>query len=103
MEKLATEQLGRKVTVGAVDFKPWTLELTCPTWRSPTSRATQAQFQFKRLYVNAELESCCAWPRWSTPWHWTRPRCGWPGWADGKYDMDDIVARFDKPASGQAV
>lgn len=28
LEKLATEQLGRKLTLGAVDFKPWSLELT---------------------------------------------------------------------------
>ncbi|HQS30710.1 hypothetical protein, partial [Polaromonas sp.] len=28
LQKIATEKLGRTVTVGAVDFKPWSLELT---------------------------------------------------------------------------
>ena len=28
IEKIASEKLGRQVTVGAVDFKPWSLELT---------------------------------------------------------------------------
>ena len=27
-EKIATEKLGRAVHIGAVDFKPWSLELT---------------------------------------------------------------------------
>lgn len=27
-EKIASEKLGRRVTVGQVDFKPWSLELT---------------------------------------------------------------------------
>ena len=28
LERLASEQLGRTVTVGSLDFKPWSLELT---------------------------------------------------------------------------
>jgi hypothetical protein len=28
LEKIASEKLGRQVTVGEVDFKPWSLELT---------------------------------------------------------------------------
>src|SRR6186713_1428855 len=28
IEKTASEKLGRQVTVGTVDFKPWSLELT---------------------------------------------------------------------------
>lgn len=27
IEKVASEKLGRQVTIGAVDFKPWSLEL----------------------------------------------------------------------------
>ena len=57
LEKHATEQLGRKVTVGAVDFRPWTLELTLSDLAIANQAGSQAQFEFKRLYVNAELES----------------------------------------------
>ena len=28
VDKITSEQLGRAVTIGEVDFKPWTLELT---------------------------------------------------------------------------
>jgi hypothetical protein len=28
LEKIGSEKLGRQLTVGAVDFKPWSLELT---------------------------------------------------------------------------
>lgn len=28
LQKIGSEQLGRQVSVGAVDFKPWSLELT---------------------------------------------------------------------------
>lgn len=35
LEKIASEKLGRRVTVGQVDFKPWALELTLKDLASP--------------------------------------------------------------------
>lgn len=37
LEKIASEKLGRRVTVGQVDFKPWALELTLKDLASPKS------------------------------------------------------------------
>ena len=35
VQKIASEKLGRPVTIGAIIFKPWSLELTSVTWPSP--------------------------------------------------------------------
>ena len=57
LEKAASEQLGRKVTVGLIDFKPWTLELEINDLAIASQAGNSAQFKLKRLYVNAEMES----------------------------------------------
>ncbi|RZL44695.1 MAG: hypothetical protein EOP74_02705, partial [Variovorax sp.] len=36
IQKIASEKLGRQVTVGKIDFKPWTLELTLNDLRIAT-------------------------------------------------------------------
>ena len=78
LEKIGSEKLGRQLTVGAVDFKPWSLELTIhdlviakarPTGFSgaagsqtaasgsaslpvqPPSSQTSSLLKIKRLYV----------------------------------------------------
>ncbi len=99
IEKVATEQLGRKVTVGAVDFKPWTLELTVSDLAIARQSGAQAQFQFKRLYVNAELESLLRLAPVVDAVALDAPVLRLARLGDGTYDIDDIVARFDKPAS----
>ena len=53
----ASAELGRTLTVGDIDFKPWSLELTVRDLRVATQDGSATQFGFKRLYVNAELES----------------------------------------------
>ena len=57
VEQHATAALGRQVTVGAVSFKPWTLELEVRDLRMATADGTQTQFSVDRLYADAELTS----------------------------------------------
>jgi hypothetical protein len=57
VEQQATTALGRQVTVGAVSFKPWTLELEVRDLRMATADGTQTQFSVDRLYADAELTS----------------------------------------------
>ena len=57
LEKAASEQLGRTVRVGAIEFIPWTLELTIRDLAVASRDGSRTQFGFKRLYINAELES----------------------------------------------
>ena len=99
IEKQASEQLGRKVTLGAVDFKPWTLELTLSDLAIANQAGSRPQFGFKRLYVNAELESLLRLAPVIDAVALDAPVLRLTHLGDGKYDVDDIVARFNKPTA----
>ena len=43
IQKIASEKLGRQVTVGKIDFKPWTLELALNDLRIATADGSQPQ------------------------------------------------------------
>ena len=55
LQRIASEKLGRQVTVGAIDFKPWTLELTLRDLRIATADGSAAQVAVDRIYANAEM------------------------------------------------
>jgi hypothetical protein len=57
VQKIASEKLGRTVTLGAVDFKPWTMELTLSIWPLPRPTARPDQVRIKRIYMDGELQS----------------------------------------------
>jgi len=98
IEKAATEQLGRKVSIGALEFTPWTLELAIHDLAIASQDGASAQFQFKRLYANAELESLLRLAPVIDTVSLDAPRLRLVHLGNGKYDIDDILARFDKPA-----
>jgi len=56
-QKIASEQLGRAVTIGEVDFKPWTLELTLRNLAVAGAAGAPPQLQIQRAYVDADIES----------------------------------------------
>ena len=60
IQKIASEKLGRQVTVGKIDFKPWTLELTVNDLRIATADGTRSQVAIKRIYLDGELQSILA-------------------------------------------
>ena len=59
LERMASEQLGRTVTVGSLDFKPWSLELTLRDIAVAGAKGIEgpAQLTIGRVYVDAELQS----------------------------------------------
>src|SRR5438876_812825 len=72
LEKIASEKLGRQVTVGAVDFKPWSLELTlndlviaknakirpAANQANPVSTAPDgARLKIRRIYIDARCRA----------------------------------------------
>jgi hypothetical protein len=97
IEKQASEQLGRKVTLGSVDFKPWTLELTLSDLAIANQAGSGPQFAFKRLHVNAELESLLRLAPVVDAVALDAPVLRLTHLGGGKYDIDDIVARLAKP------
>jgi hypothetical protein len=61
LEKIGCEKLGRQLMAGAVDLKPWTLELTLHDLAiakaGSANAAEVSQLKIKRLYIDAELQS----------------------------------------------
>ena len=97
--KAAGTELGRTLTVGEIDFKPWTLELTVNDLVVATQDGKGRQLAIKRLYANAELESLLR----LAPVVQTLSVDGPAIWlrllGEGKYDIDDILARFAAAAA----
>ena len=133
LEKAAGEALGRKVTVGKIDFKPWTLELelqdlsiaaataTSPS-PSPSTAVTSPsrppagppapqalpapsaapQLLIKRIYVDAALQSLLRLAPVVDAVAVDGVNLKLAHLGDGKYDIDDILARLNKPSGKPA-
>ena len=52
-QKIASEELGRPTTIGKVDFKPWSLELTVHDLAVGGLVGAPDQFTLERLYLDA--------------------------------------------------
>lgn len=124
IEKLASEKLGRQVTVGAVDFKPWSLELTindlaiakshpagpsgsagtpatAPGSDQPAPQSSP-QFKIKRLYMNAELQSLLHLAPVADAIRVEEPVMSLAYLGEGHYDIDDILERLKTPGAEPA-
>ncbi len=121
IEKIASEKLGRQVTVGAIDFKPWSLELTVndlaiarsevktdsKTGTSqPGSPQKTPQLSVKRIYIDAELESLLRLAPVADAIQVDEPVASLTHFGQGRYDIDDILERLqakpDAPPAGAA-
>ncbi|MCJ0762813.1 DUF748 domain-containing protein [Variovorax terrae] len=99
-EKIATEKLGRQVTLGAVDFKPWTLELTLNDLAIAGANGAPPQLLIKRIYIDGELQSLLRLAPVVDAVEVEAPQLRLTHLSDGHYDIDDILARLSQP-SGQ--
>ncbi len=109
IEKIASDKLGRRVTVGAIDFKPWSLEMTLTDLAifkaEGAGEATDVpQVQIRRIYIDGELESLLRLAPVVDAMEVDVPRVSLRRLGDGRYDIDDILARLaaspSDPASG---
>jgi hypothetical protein len=94
VQKIASEKLGRQVTVGKIDFKPWTLELTLNDLRIATADGSKAQVAIQRIYADAELQSIFRLAPVIDTVTIDAPAILLTHLADGKYDIDDILAKL---------
>jgi len=94
LEKIASEKLGRQVTVGKIDFKPWTLELALNDLRIATADGSRPQVAVKRIYADAELQSLVRLAPVIDAVTIDSPAILLTHLADGKYDIDDILAKL---------
>ncbi|RST46301.1 DUF748 domain-containing protein [Variovorax sp. DXTD-1] len=94
IQKVASEKLGRQVTVGKIDFKPWTLELALNDLSIATADGSRPQVAIKRIYADAELQSLLRLAPVIDAVLVESPAILLTHLADGKYDIDDIVAKL---------
>lgn len=101
-EKVASQQLGRKVSIGAVDFKPWSLELTVTDLAMATADGSGEQLKIQRLYIDSELESLLRLAPVVDALTVDTPTLRITHLGDGHYDIDDILARLQQPGDQPA-
>jgi uncharacterized protein involved in outer membrane biogenesis len=94
LTKAASAQLGRKLQIGDIDFKPWTLELTVRDLVVAGQDGSSTQLAIRRLYVNAEMESLLRLAPVVNTLTVEGPRVNLRRLPSGAYDIDDIVARL---------
>jgi len=110
------EQLGRLVTIGQVDFKPWSLELevrdlaiaqasglAAPLAQDTATPGADAQVQIKRLYINMALESVLRLAPVVDAVVVESPHVKLRHTGQGRYDVDDVLAKLaSQPANPEA-
>jgi len=94
IQKIASEKLGRQVTVGKIDFKPWTLEFTVNDLRIATADGSRSQVAIKRVYIDGELQSILRLAPVADAVVIDSPAILLTHLADGKYDIDDILQKL---------
>jgi Domain of Unknown Function (DUF748) len=104
VEQRASVALGRPVQVGRIDFKPWTLELTAEqltVGAAPGGPSPEPLLKIARLHANADLRSVLNLAPVLTALEIDQPEVRLTRTAEGRYDIDDLIARFSAPAPAQ--
>jgi uncharacterized protein involved in outer membrane biogenesis len=101
IETRASKALGRQLTLGAVDFKPWSLELTLTDLSLATADGSASQFKLARIYMDAELQSLVRMAPVVDAVQIDRPQIRLAHLGQGRYDIDDILARLKTPADSE--
>ncbi|TXH89086.1 MAG: DUF748 domain-containing protein [Rhodoferax sp.] len=98
-EKIGSDVLGRPLSIGSVDLRPWSLEVTLHDLRiggAPSAPQTPL-LEVARVYVDAEMASL---------WHLApvidaleieAPHVRVTHLGAGRYDFDDVLARLSAP------
>ena len=95
------EALGRSVTLGEVSFSPWSLELTLrdiAIGGAPGDPKALPLLKVARLYVNADISSALRLAPVVEAFELDAPELRLARTAPGRYDIDDLIARF-QPSS----
>ncbi len=105
-ESRGSAALGRTLTIGAIDFKPWTLELTVSDIRIATADGKSSQLAIKRLYADGEIQSLLRLAPVVDAITVEAPQIALTHLGDGHYDIDDVLQRLQAtpaaPSSGPA-
>lgn len=98
VERQAGERLGRVVSVEAVEVRPWSMSVALRGLKVRSADGQSVQFELGLLRVNAELESLLRLAPVVDELRVESPRLRLAHLGDGRYDIDDILARFQQGA-----
>ena len=94
-EKRLTDLLGRAVSIGQVDFKPWSLELTIRQLQvAGLANAAVPLLRAERLHVNMDARSLIRMAPVVKALEVDAPQIYLTRIAAGRYDIDDVLARL---------
>ena len=99
IEEKGSATLGRTLTIGSVDFQPWSLELTVHDLAIATADGTAKQLSVARLYMDAEIESLLRLAPVVDAITVDAPALHLAHRGDGHYDVEDILARLNKDSA----
>ncbi|WP_180127864.1 DUF748 domain-containing protein [Rhodoferax sp. BLA1] len=98
-----SDLLGRQVTVGQVDFRPWSLELSVSDLVvAGVDAAAGPQLTVARLSIDMELQSLLRLAPVVDALVVEAPRLNLTHTGDGHYDVDDVLARLAGPDDAPA-
>jgi len=100
IEEKGSAALGRKLTVGEVAFRPWSLEIFVSDIAVAAADGKSAQLHIDRVYLDGELESLLRMAPVLDAVTVDGPMLHLSHQGDGHYDVDDILETLAKaPAS----
>ena len=94
LEQRGSQALGRHLSLGAVDFKPWSLELTLSDIRIASADGKGTQLSIARLYADAEIQSLLRLAPVIDAIRIEQPHLWLTHQGAGQYDIDDLLQRF---------
>ena len=98
-EQRLSTLLGRQVSIGRVDFSPWSLSLTVEKLAiaaAPGGASREPQFSVERIHVNADMRSLLRLAPVIEAIDVEGPTLRLTRLADGRYDVDDLLARVKR-------
>lgn len=101
VQKQASSLLGRDVTVGAVQFRPWTLELSLSDVVIAGTDGAQPLLSVRRLYADAELQSLVRLAPVIDALRIEQPLLRLTRREDGTLDIEDVVRKLSSPAQAK--
>ena len=101
LEKQASLALGRAVTVGEVDFRPWSLELTLRQLRVAGVEGDAPQLTVERIYIDGELQSLLRLAPVVDAVRIDAPQLRLRHLGNGRYDVDDVLQKLSGGPSSQ--
>ncbi len=91
LEQRGSAALGRSVTVGRVDFRPWSLELSLHDLAIASATGSAPQAEIKRIYIDAAWRSLGRWAPVVDALEIDAPVLRVTRAADGRSDIDDLI------------